>query len=208
MKRLLVLVPLVLAASVAQARFQGPIQVLTGPDPVTGSAQVLFEPKTQFPAQGGIALKAAFLPVGTVFLMGGQGEVMLDDSFGIGVASYSLSSELAPTLGGVKTDIGMTYGGILVDDSFLPKRLFYLNTSVTLGFGEAWRLERRNGAERDYCSFGVVEPEMNLYLNATKEARFGVSVGWRFFYGASTADVVGVDLGGPSAMFSLLYGKL
>ena len=175
---------------------------------MTGSAEVLFQPKSQFPAQGGIAVKAAFLPVGTVFLVGGQGEVMLDDSFGIGVASYSMDTELTPELKGVKNDIGLTYGGIRVDDSFLPKRLFYLNTSLTLGIGQAWRLPRQNDSERVYCTFGVIEPEMSWFLNATKEARLGLAVGWRYYYGADVTGNMGVDLGGPSAMFSILYGKI
>ena len=186
----------------------GPIQVLAGPDPMTGSAQVLFKPKMQFPAQGGIAVKAAFLPVGTVFLVGGQGEVMLDDSFGIGVASYSLDSQLAPLQQGVKNDIGLTYGGIRMDDSFLPKQLFYLNTSLTLGIGQSWRLPRQNNAERTYCTFGVIEPEMSWFLNATSEARLGLTLGWRYFYGADVTQNMGVDLSGPSAMFSILYGKI
>jgi hypothetical protein len=175
---------------------------------MTGSAQVLFVPKMQFPAQGGIAVKAAFLPMGTVFLVGGQGELMLDDSFGIGVASYSMDSELTPVLSGTKNDIGLTYGGIRVDDSFLPKRLFYLNTSLTLGIGQAWRLPRQDNAERRYATFGVIEPDMSIFLNATREARLGLSFGWRWYYGANVTDAMGVDLGGPSLMLSILYGKL
>jgi hypothetical protein len=33
-------------------------------------------------------------------------------------------------------------------------------------------------------------------------------VGWRYYYGADVTGNMGVDLGGPSAMFSILYGKI
>lgn len=172
------------------------------------SPQILFQPKFQFPAQGGVDVKAAFLPVGTVTLVGGRGELMVGDNLGIGVASYSLVSELVPTYSGVKHDIGLSYGGLLLNYSFYPRRLFYFNTALLMGLGQASSVARENNADRVHSAFPVLEPELDWMVNVTRELRLGLCFSWRFFPGSSEASTVGMDLQGPAATLSMLYGKI
>jgi hypothetical protein len=170
--------------------------------------QILFEPKTQFPAQGGPALKAAFLPIGTAFMVGGRGEFLLNGSLGLGVASYSLSTELMPTYSATRHDLGFSYGGISIDDSFYPRRLFYFNASCTVALGQASSLPVALNAGRDHVDFLLLEPEVNWMVNVTQELRIGLGFSWRILNSANVKNVVGVDMGGGSASFTLMYGKI
>ena len=174
----------------------------------TPTTQILFEPKTQFPAQGGPALKAAFLPIGTAFMVGGRGEFLLNDSLGLGVASYSLSTELMPTYSATRHDLGFSYGGITIDDSFFPRRLFYFNVSCTVALGQASSLPVSQNAGRDHVDFLMLEPEVNWMVNVTQELRIGLGFSWRILNTANVKDVVGVDMGGGAASFTLMYGKI
>jgi len=172
------------------------------------TTQILFEPQTQFPAQGGPAFKVAFLNEGSAMLVGGRGEFMLGESLGIGVASYSLSSEMIPTYNNAKHDLGFSYGGISVDDSFYPRRLFYFNTSCLVALGQASSASLVANSGRDHVDFLVLEPEVNWMVNVTQELRVGLGFSWRILAGADVKSVVGVDLGGGAASFTLMYGKL
>jgi|GEM_PF-3562695 hypothetical protein len=176
----------------------------------TSTTQILFEPKTQFPAQGGPAMKAAFLNEGTAFLVGGRGEFLLGESLGLGVASYSLSTELMPTYGAnnAKHDLGLSYGGVSIDDSFYPRRLFYFNVSCLVALGQASSANLSANAGRDHVDFLVLEPEVNWMLNVTEELRIGLGFSWRILNSQNVKDVVGVDLGGGAASFTLMYGKI
>jgi hypothetical protein len=172
------------------------------------TTQILFEPKTQFPAQGGPAFKVAFLNEGSAMLVGGRGEFMLGESLGIGVASYSLSSEMIPTYNNAKHDLGFSYGGVSVDDSFFPRRLFYFNTSCLVALGQASSASLVANAGRDHVDFLVLEPEISWMVNVTQELRVGLGFSWRILAGADVQSVVGVDLGGGAASLTLMYGKL
>ena len=172
------------------------------------ATQILFEPKTQFPAQGGPAMKVAFLNEGTAFLVGGRGEFLVGDSLGLGVASYSLSTELMPTYNNAKHDLGLSYGGISVDDSFYPRRLFYFNVSCLVALGQASSLPVAANAGRDHVDFLLLEPELNWMLNVTQELRIGLGFSWRILNNANVKNVVGVDMGGGAVSFTLMYGKI
>jgi hypothetical protein len=174
----------------------------------TPTTQILFEPKTQFPAQGGPALKAAFLPIGTAFLVGGRGEFLLNGSLGLGVASYSLSTELMPTYNATRHDLGFSYGGFSIDDSFYPRRLFYFNVSCTVALGQASSLPVAANAGRDHVDFLLLEPELNWMVNVTQELRIGLGFSWRILNSANVKSVVGVDMGGGAASLTLMYGKI
>jgi len=194
------------------AAFLGPAALRAGTPAAaadnTPTTQILFEPKTQFPAQGGPALKAAFLPIGTAFLVGGRGEFLLNESLGLGVASYSLSTEMMPTYSATRHDLGFSYGGVSVDDSFYPRRLFYFNVSCLVALGQASSLPLAANAGRDHVDFLMLEPEVNWMVNVTQELRIGLGFSWRVLNSQNVKSVVGVDMGGGAASLTLMYGKI
>lgn len=170
--------------------------------------EVLFKPKAVFPAQGGPAAKIAFLGDQSAVLVGGVGSVSLGGGLGLGVGSYSLSSELKLEKNGVVRDVGLSYVGILIENSFFQRRLFYFNLSSMLALGQAHSVARLPGAQRESSMFFLVEPGFNTMLNVTPELRVGLGVGYRMTAGADLNSTVGMPMHGFSTALTLYYGKL
>lgn len=172
--------------------------------------QILFHPgdNLSFPAQGGPAFKAAYFPAGAATLIGGRGEVVLGGSWGLGFGSYSLASELLADQKGIKRDIGMSYGGLVLNYSFFGRKLLYLNVEALLGPGQAYAVSRLDGAARQYTNFWVLEPEISVMVNVTTDLRLGVGAGYRLTNSQGNENILGSDMGGPSLSFTLMYGKI
>jgi hypothetical protein len=170
--------------------------------------EVLFKPKAVFPAQGGPAAKIAFIGDKSAVLVGGIGSVSLGGGLGLGVGSYSLSSELTVEKAGVVRDVGVSYVGALIENSFFQRRLFYFNLSSMLALGQAHSVARMAGAQQETAMFFLVEPGFNTMLNVTPELRVGLGVGYRMTAGADLNQSIGLPMHGFSAAFTLYYGKL
>lgn len=176
--------------------------------PAEEATEILFQPKQMFPAQGGPAVKYASFPAGRGVLVGGTGGVVLGEHWGLGFAGYSLATELLADVDSFKRDIGMSYGGLRADYSFLSRRLFYVNVAALTGLGQSWSVTRQVGAQREYATFFIVEPELNLMLNVTREIRVGLGISYRSTAGADLGFTLGSPLSGFAGTFTLLYGKL
>jgi hypothetical protein len=170
--------------------------------------EILFQPKQLFPAQGGPAVKYATFPAGRGVLVGGTGGVVLGRGFGLGFAGYSLATELLADVNNLKRDIGMSYGGLHIENSFLSRRLFYLNTAIIMGGGQSWSVTREAGAQREYATFFIAEPELNVMLNVTHEIRMGLGISYRATAGADLAFTLGSPLSGFAGTLTMYYGKL
>lgn len=170
--------------------------------------EVLFEPKSMFPAQGGPGLELAIFGNTAAILVGGIGSLDLGGGLGIGLAGYSLSTELTTTFNGAVHDVGLSYGGVVVENSFFQRKLFYFKVSTLMGPGQAYAVARQVGAQREHVIFFIAEPEIEWMLNVTREARIGFGLGYRLTAGASTSDVTGLNMQGFSARATLYYGKL
>lgn len=173
-----------------------------------GDSGILFEPATQIPAEGGPGGKIAFLPGGEALLDGGVGTVTLKDGIGLGLGGYSLVSEYVPIHDGIKSDLGFSYGGLLVNYSLYIHRLFYVTATVMAGPAQAWSVPRENGAERVYVNYFQAEPEIDFMLNVTHELRVGLGLGWRFCSGADLDGILGTRLDGGAASLVMMYGKI
>jgi hypothetical protein len=171
-------------------------------------SDILFEPSTQIPAQGGPGEKLAFFPGGSGTLSGGYGVLAVGDGVGLGVGGYSLSSEYVPVHDGIKHDLGYSYGGLVVDYSLYPQRLFYFNASIMVGPAQGWSVARSPGEDRVYVNFAQIEPGINIMLNVTHELRLGVGASWRLSAGADLDGLLGTDLDGGGVSVMMMYGKI
>lgn len=171
------------------------------------NTETLLTTDTSFPAEGGPAVKLANINGTMAYFLGGRGTLLLGDNTGIGVASYSLSSQVATIANGVPADLTFSYFGLTVDDFFLSRKLFFLDLSTLVGYGFASASERDLIGTKDNTSFFVVEPEMNLMLNVTKELRIGLGLSYRLLGGADTESVVGANLSGFAGSLTFMYGK-
>jgi hypothetical protein len=170
--------------------------------------EVLFEPKSVFPTQGGPGVAVAFLGDKAAMMLGGIGSIELGHGLSIGVAGYSLSSELITDFGGAIHDVGASYYGLLVENSFFQRRLFYFKLSTLVGLGQASAVARQVGSHRNSATFFLAEPSFEWMVNVTREARVGLGIGYRLTAGADVAQTTGVGLQGFSAKATLYYGKL
>jgi hypothetical protein len=175
---------------------------------VAEKKEILFDPPIGFPAEGGPAFKACYLPAGAGTLIGGRGEVVIKGAWGLGFGSYSLASEMLADQNGVKRDIGLSYGGLEVNYSFLSRKLLFFNVETLVGPGQAYAVSRLQGATREYLNFWVAEPEINVMINVTSSLRLGVGAGYRLVTGADYDGVIGSGMGGPSLSFTIMYGKI
>lgn len=169
--------------------------------------QTLLKTDTSFPAAGGPGVKVANFEGQTAFLLGGSGELLLGDTTGLGVASYSLSSGVSSNVNGLVRDISFSYVGVTVDDFFVPHRLFFLDLSTLVGAAFATGSERNELGTKDSTTLFVVEPEFDIMLNVTKELRLGFGLSYRLLGGADTTSVMGMDFSGFAGTFSFMYGK-
>lgn len=170
--------------------------------------EVLFEPKAVFPAQGGPGAKFLLLPQGSILLVGGTGSLMLGQNVGLGAGGYSLADPFAFLEDGQLRDLGLSFGGLILDYSLLPKKLFYLNFSVMGGFGQAHVIPRVTGGQRQNANFAFIDPVFNLMLNVTRELRLSIGAGYFLISGADTQASLGTGVSGPNIQAVLNYGKL
>jgi hypothetical protein len=170
-------------------------------------ASVLFEPTSQIPASGGPAAKIAFFPSGNALLSGGTGAVSLGDGVGLGLGGYSLASDFVPVHETVKYDLGYSYGGVIVNYTYFPHKLWSVYASVLAGPAQGWSVARVQGADRIYANFVQIEPELDVMLNVTHELRLGLGVSWRFCGESDLSSRLGTDLGGGGVTITMLYGQ-
>lgn len=187
--------------------FALPALLLLLPGMSFADAQVLFEPTSQIPAEGGPGEKLAFFPGGTELLSGGIGVISVGDDAGLGLAGYSLASEYVPVHDGVKYDVGYSYWGLVLDRSFFTHKLCYIRTSIIAGPAQGWAVARVTGADRVYANFAQIEPGIDIMLNVTHELRIGLGADWRFCAGADVNGLLGTDLGGGALTLTIMYGQ-
>jgi hypothetical protein len=171
------------------------------------TTETLLHADTSFPAEGGPAVKLAVINGTLSYLLGGRGTLLLGDNTGIGVASYSLSSPVTSVVNGIPSDLTFSYFGLTVDDFFLSRKLFFLDLSTLVGYGFAAASERNLVGTKEDTSFFVVEPEINLMLNVTKELRIGLGFSYRLLGGSDTESVIGANLSGFAGSLTFMYGK-
>jgi hypothetical protein len=176
--------------------------------PQHGGQEVLFEPKSLFPAQGGPGFKTLLLPEGTALLVGGTGSLLVGNNVGLGAGGYSMADPFSFTSQGQVRDLGLSFGGLVLDYSFYPRQLFYLNYSVMGGIGQAYIIPRVTGGKRVNANFAVLDPQFNLMLNVTRELRVALGLGLFITYGADLNSTLGTNLSGANFQMVLNYGKL
>jgi hypothetical protein len=174
-----------------------------------GDTTVLFSQSgPRFPAHGGPALKVSSLGGQGVILFGGIGSLVIGEHWGLGVGSYSMSSEYSNFVLGVQNDISFSYGGLLVDSTWGERELIYYNFGTLFGLGGGTATPRAPGAPRGRTSFGVVEPEIKININLTTDIRIALGASYRFTAGADNGAVLGMSMDGPSMVIEFLVGKI
>ena len=109
------------------------------------------------------------------FVQGMRGAIVLNDSWGIGLAGYVISTSDTDW----NDDEGQVggYGGLYLQYVLQSSKLFHAYIDSTIGSG-GW-CEQSIDEDCDTYEFGFVEPTVNAEINLHKNIKLSVGVGYR-----------------------------
>ena len=141
-------------------------------------------------------------------LSGGRVAIVVNHVFSAGVGGYGTVAKPAPEdLQGLE-DLEIAYGGLFLEYTFKPHAVFHISVPVLVGAGQT----RFAGdyvdpeSEEDSDTFFVVEPELNLEFNITRNWRLDLGVGYRHVNGTDFAEITDEDQSGVNWAFTMKIG--
>lgn len=141
-------------------------------------------------------------------LVGGRIAIVVNHVFSAGVGAYGSVAEPTPEdLTGLE-DLEIAYGGLFLEYTFKPHAVFHISVPVLVGAGQT----RFAGdyvdpeSEEDSDTFFVVEPELNLEFNITRNWRLDLGVGYRHVNGTDFAEITDEDQSGVNWAFTMKIG--
>ena len=141
-------------------------------------------------------------------LLGGRVAIVVNHVFSAGVGGYGTVAKPAPEdLQGLE-DLEIAYGGLFLEYTFKPHAVFHISVPVLVGAGQT----RFAGdyvdpeSEEDSDTFFVVEPELNLEFNITRNWRLDLGVGYRHVNGTDFAEITDEDQSGVNWAFTMKIG--
>lgn len=143
------------------------------------------------------------------YLTGGQGAIVFEHTLTVGAAGYGLSAPtIEKTIQGVRTRLGLIYGGALLGITIANNRLWHGGVNTLLGGGIASysNSESLNSVKAN-TTFFVAEPQLYAELNVTRWFRIALGAGYRFSAGASMEDFDDGDLRAVIGDLALKFGN-
>ena len=121
---------------------------------------------------------------------------LLNDKLGVGIAVHTLIDNVeteSPFLESIdNTDF--IYGGLYTEYVFGAEKLVYLSLDLMIGGGQL-RVQRAAGGEEKANVFAV-EPGLNVMINITETAHFGLGASYRFIQNVDIPGLEDSDLSG------------
>jgi hypothetical protein len=152
-------------------------------------------------------------------IVGGEGGVILDRSFYIGVAGYGLVTDLdkyhitnvLPT----GNNVNLSYGGLIFKYHFFPKSAVNFSIGTLVGAGAYGNsIPHKSGTPGSNMANSMnpsftAEPEIYMFINLAKFCRFGVGGSYRFLIddGNNRAGLTAVNMWGYSINIMFQFGR-
>lgn len=180
--------------------YDGPATVLGGSDD-----------KIAIGGYGGITILGTSIDGQAAALVGGEGALLLDHRFAIGVAGRGLASEVGglPFSNGDPSAMGLGYGGAVIRYHLVSERSpVAVSFGALVGAGGMTFLRKVGEYEFEYDDdpedvdvFFVAEPSIQGHLYFTRWMRVGLNANYRFTegvgrHGLSDRDLSGFAFGG------------
>lgn len=117
-------------------------------------------------------------------MIGGEGGLIINRSFYIGVSGYSFVTDMdrahvisAPT----GRNVHLSFGGLIFKYHFFPTSVVNFSLGTVIGAGAYGSAipKSKSMMNSTYAAF-VAEPEIYMYINLAKFCRFGVGGSYRF----------------------------
>ncbi len=152
---------------------------------------------------GGIVTKFSAIDDQSVVLTGGKGAWLINHSFYVGGAGYSVTNELDPD------NQILAYGGPIVGYIGNPNKIVHYTLELQVGGGGLVESNNMNSDTHSHShdTLMVVEPSAAVNFNLAKYATLSVGVSYRFIQGSEHEVLTDEKLSGASADLSILIGK-
>jgi hypothetical protein len=159
---------------------------------------------------GGPVLKVTQFHDDVGVMIGGRGGFIINHTLAIGAGGYAQSNNIDAPVADLLLDVG--YGGGMVELIILSDRPIHLSVKTLIGVGGVNYQDKDQkdspwGWHDQSDGFFVAEPGVDLMLNVTKSFRVGMGVSYRYIDGIDSSGLSDSDMSGPSANFTLKFGK-
>jgi hypothetical protein len=148
-------------------------------------------------------------------LVGGEGAVLLDHRFALGIAGYGLANEIKGprSSDGSESVLGFGYGGAVLRYHWIGKKIpISLSLGTLIGAGGLTLLKKSGESDFEFDEpdeangYFVAEPALQANLHLTRWMRAGISGSYRFVRGPSLASIEDSDLEGVHAGAHIQFG--
>ncbi len=159
---------------------------------------------------GFIAVTARYIDVKdeSGVLVGGRVAMIVNHAFSAGVGGYGTVVKPAPEGPTGLEGLEIAYGGLFLEYTFKPHAVFHISVPVLVGAGQTQFVGGYVDpeSEEDSDTFFVVEPELNLEFNITRNWRLDLGVGYRHVNGTDFAEITDEDQSGVNWVFTMKVG--
>ncbi len=164
---------------------------------------------------GGPVVKFSQIAGELGLLVGGQGGWVIGQTFTLGGGGYGLVTTHLVNDGIAEYEIGLGYGGLLLEYLRQPDDLIHFNFSCLFAIGGISFREPGSYVDLDPGSSDdliyVIEPSASVCVNITQNFRIAAGVEYRYFTGLDQASLdlglLDEDLTGTSFILSFRFGK-
>lgn len=179
-----------------------------------GADEVLFDGEVEYGGFGAPVVKVTSVNGDAGVLVGAWGAWLINHQLAIGAGGYGLSTDIDASGEtnrhyGRDLEIGMGYGGIILEHIHSSNSLYHLTESVLVGGGGITLSEDRDNYDEDEDvndGFFVVEPGISGELNVSRWFRVSAGVSYRFAAGVDLPGIDDGDLSGPAGSLTFKFG--
>ena len=164
--------------------------------------------KLKFGGYGGPLFKVGQINGQTGLLAGGQGGLILNHCFVIGLKGYSLSNHIEID-GADNLRLAFHCGGLFLEYIVTSNKFYHFSFESMIGSGNLSYDANEDDLDVNEFpsdSFFVIEPGVNAIVKITKNFRIGAGVTFRYVNGVNYDDLTDSDMMGISAQCVLKFG--
>ena len=181
--------------------------------------ETLFSGDVEHGGYGGFVLKGSTVRGTPQLFLGGYGGWFINRTIMIGGGGYGMvsrvsASDAVPKLDGKTPEIGLGYGGFVVEYTHNSNSLVHFTGQALIGAGGAGYIWRDQLFDTEYDfndtpsdSFFTVEFGANVELNVSSFARVAIGGSYRFVSGLDLVGLSDKDLSGPGGNITFKFGK-
>jgi len=159
---------------------------------------------------GGVAWKGTLMDGRAGLLTGGRGGWIINHVFVIGGGGYDSMWDVKTdrtSINGKPLYLGMEYGGLELEYIHRSGRMIHYTLYSLFGSGKIRLREHDPNRDSETDGFLVADAAVNAEINIARWFRLCLGGGYRLVYGIEAEGLDNGDIGGPSAVLTLKFGK-